>query len=297
MTMITETSQPLSQRRRSQGGNLTFGRILNSEWIKLRTLRSTVWCYVIIVALTVLLGLLIAVAQRESATALTHDAQQAAWLQSATLGINFSQLVVGVLGALVITGEYSTGMIRSTFAAVPARIPAILAKALVFGVSTFVISFVGLLGAALVTAPILSGKGITADFGDGAVWLALLGGAAYLALIGLIALGIGLVIRSSAGGIAAALGLVLVVPIIFQVLAGVTSAKWPSDVAAFLPSQAGGKLFAYPSGTVTTTLRGQAAAATSAGIDLSSWQALLVLAGWVLVVLVVGCVLLKRRDA
>ena len=275
--------------------------VVKAEWIKLRSLRSTLWCYVIIVLLTVLLGLLIAGTYRQPAVALSHDGQQAAWLQAATLGINFSQLVVGVLGALVITGEYGTGMVRSTFAAVPTRLPAIFAKAIVFGVTTFVVSLVALVAAALVTAPILGGKGVTADFGDGQIWLSLVGGAGYLALIGLLALGIGLIIRSSAGGIAAALGLVLVVPIIFTVLRGVTDSDWPGNVSAFLPSSAGDKLFAYP-GVVAAAATpgpggGAAAVATTTGVDLSSWQALLVLLGWVAVALVIGSVLVKRRDA
>ena len=172
--------------------------------------------------------------------------QQSTWVTVSTLGIGFAQLVSAVLGALVITGEYGTGMIRSTFAAVPKRLPAIVAKALVFGVTTFVIALLGLVITALVTAPLLPAKGITPDFGDGSVWLALVGGAGYVALIGLLAFGIGLIIRSSAGGIAAALGLVLVVPTILQVLAAVTRADWPANIAAFLPASAGGKLYAYP---------------------------------------------------
>ena len=280
--------------------HLTFAGILDSEWIKLRTLRSTFWCYVIIVALTVLLGLLIASAIRSPDTALSHAEQQSTWMSAATLGINFSQLVVGVLGALVITGEYGTGMIRSTFTAVPKRLPALFAKAIVFGVTTFVVAFISLVIAALVTAPLLANKGVTADFGDGQVWLTLLGGAGYLALIGLMSLAIGLLIRASAGGIAAALGLVLVVPIILSIIARVTQADWASNIAAYLPSNAGGKLFAYPSDAVATlpTRPGAAAsAAATSTVDLTSWQGLLVLVAWFVVLFVVGLVLLKRRDA
>ncbi len=284
---------------------LSFGGVLRSEWIKLRTLRSTLWCYVIIVLLTIGLGLLIAGAlPAPTGTGTpTHDVQQSTWVTVSTLGIGFAQLVSAVLGALVITGEYGTGMIRSTFAAVPKRLPAIVAKALVFGVTTFVVALVGLVAAALVTAPLLPGKGITPDFGDGNVWLALVGGAGYTALIGLLAFGIGLAIRSSAASIAAALGLVLVVPTILQVLAAVTRADWPANIAAFLPSSAGGKLYAYP-GAAAESLApdrpgGAASAAASAAntITLDSWQGLLVLLGWVVVAFIVGAILVKRRDA
>ena len=278
------------------GSGLTFAGVLHSEWIKLRTLRSTLWCYVLIVLLTVGLALLIAAAEgstRPGAAAttpvtLSAAAQQAAWIRDATLGINFSQLVVAVLGALVITGEYGTGMIRSSFAAVPARLSVVIAKALVFGVSTFVVSLFSLVVAAFVILPVLSGHDITPDVGDGAAWLALIGGAGYLALVGVIALGIGLLVRSSAAGIAASVGLLLVVPIILRVVASVTSAVWPGNVASFLPSEAGGTLYAYP---VT------APAAASGVVVLDSWASLAVLVGWAVVVLVIGCVLVKRRDA
>ncbi|MEO6116484.1 MAG: ABC transporter permease [Pseudolysinimonas sp.] len=285
---------------------LTFGGVLRSEWIKLRTLRSTLWCYVIIVILTIGLGLLIASAlpvPKAGTPVATHDVQQSTWVTVSTLGIAFAQLVSAVLGALVITGEYGTGMIRSTFAAVPKRLPAVAAKALVFAVTTFVVALVGLVITAVVTAPLLPGKGITADFSDGKVWLALVGGAGYVALIGLLAFGIGLIIRSSAAGIAAALGLVLVVPTILQVVASVTRADWPANIAAFLPSSAGGKLYAYQ-GAASESLApsrpgGAASAAASAAntITLDSWQALLVLLGWVVVAFVVGAILVKRRDA
>ncbi|MEP6844000.1 MAG: ABC transporter permease subunit [Pseudolysinimonas sp.] len=288
--------------------NLSFGGELRSEWIKLRTLRSTLWCYVIIVVLTIGLGLLIASALpvptgAAASTTATHDVQQSTWVTVSTLGISFAQLVSAVLGALVITGEYGTGMIRSTFAAVPKRLPAVVAKALVFGVTTFLVSLVALVATALVTAPLLPAKNITPDFGDGKIWLALVGGAGYVALIGLLAFGIGLIIRNSAGGIAAALGLVLVVPTIFQVLSLVTRAEWPANIAAFLPSSAGAKLYAYP-GAVAESLapsRPGSPAATAASavntITLDSWQGLLVLLGWVVVAFIIGAILVKRRDA
>jgi len=283
-------------------GTLSFGGVMRSEWIKLRSLRSTLWCYLIIVLLTVGLGLLIAGSLQDPASgakAATHDVQQSTWVTVATLGIAFAQLVSAVLGALVITGEYGTGMIRSTFAAVPKRLPAIVAKALVFGVTSFIVALVGLVITAVVTAPLLPAKGITPDFGDGKVWLALVGGAGYIALIGLLALGIGLIIRSSAGGIAAALGLVLVVPLILQILSRVTRADWPANIAAFLPSNAGGKLYEYQGAVAESLAPGRPGAAASAAntITLDSWQALLVLLGWVVAAMVVGAILVKRRDA
>ncbi len=285
------------------GPGVGFAGILRSEWIKLRTVRSTLWCYVSIVVLTVGLGALLAVALPASSTAgatATATAQQSTWLTVTTLGVNFAQLIIAVLGALVITGEYGTGMIRSTFVAVPTRLPALAAKILVFGVATFVVSLLALVATALITAPLLPGRGIHPDLGDGAIWVALVGAAGYLTLIGCLSLAIGTILRSTAGSIAAALGLVLVVPIILRVLANLTQAQWAANVDVFLPSNAGGRLFAYPdtTSTVLTPPAGTPNAATTVStIVLDPWQGLLVLAAWFIVALVVGAVLLKRRDA
>jgi len=266
---------------------LSFGGVLHSEWIKLHSLRSTLWCYLFTVVVMIGFGFLLA-SVYSSDVPLTEAAQQGVWVQVATIGINFGQLIVAVLGALVITGEFGTGMIRSTFAAVPKRFPALLAKVLVFGVTTFVISLIAVAGTAALTAPVLPARGVQPDFGDSAVWLACVGGAGYLALIGVMSLGIGTIIRSSAGGIAASLGLILVIPIILRVIAGVTNTQWPLNILAFLPSEAGARMFAYtvdepppPPDTIT----------------LEPWQGLLVLAGWFLAAFVGGAILLQRRDA
>jgi ABC-2 type transport system permease protein len=270
---------------------LSFGGILRSEWIKLRTVRSTNWCYLIIIVLTVGLGYLVAgtIPTPSGAGAGSHAAQQAAWVQAATIGVSFSQLVSAVLGALVITSEYGTGMIRSTITAVPTRLPALVAKVLVFGVTTFVVALVSLTATALLVAPLLSAKGIHPDFGDPAVWLAIVGGAGFLALIGVLSLSLGAIIRNSAGGIATSLGLILVLPIVLSILTAVTQANWARNLESFLPSGAGGRMYAYVSGTET---------AMPAGIVvLEPWQGFLVLAGWFVVLFFVASTLFKRRDA
>ncbi|MCU1513996.1 MAG: hypothetical protein JWO10_1086 [Microbacteriaceae bacterium] len=275
---------------------VSFAGILNSEFIKLRSLRSTLWCYLITVVVMIGLALLLAASSRAGAGpggsgpggAAAALPGQAAWLQVTTPGIGLAQLVVAVLGALVITGEYGTGMIRSTFAAVPTRIPAIVAKAIVFGVTTFVVSLVALIAAALLTAPFMPDKGVTPDFGDPHVWWALLGGAGYLALVGLLSFSIGAIIRNSAGGIAAALGLILVVPTIVSIFAAVTQAEWVRNLGAFLPSDAGARMYAYVTG---------AAVKASDLIVLTPWQGALVLGAWIVVLFLVAALLVKRRDA
>jgi ABC-2 type transport system permease protein len=278
--------------RPSASYRLTFGGILRSEWIKLRTVRSTNWCYLIIVVLTIGLGFLVAAAV--PTTAFGADSgdsatQQSTWMQMTTLGVSFGELVSAVLGTLVITGEYGTGMIRSTVTAVPTRIPALIAKALVFGVTTFVVGLVSLVATALLTAPVLAAKGIHPDFGDAGVWLAIVGAAGFLALIGVLALSIGAIIRNSAGGIATSLGLILVLPGALGILSVITQADWPRNLATFLPGEAGGRMYAYVSGATPGVANGI--------VVLEPWQGFLVLAGWFVVLFVGASVLFKRRDA
>lgn len=269
------------------GSHLTFVGTLRSEWIKLRTVRSSVWCYAIIIVLTVAFGILLAnTFSTPPGAELAANDQQVLALQVSTLSIGFSQLVASVLGVLVISGEYGTGMIRSTLTAVPRRTPALIAKAVVFGVVTFVVALVGIAVTALVTSPMLPGVGIEPDLGDAHYLLALGGGALYLALIGVMSLALGAIIRNSAGGIAASLGLLLVLPTVLQIFAAITNASWAVNLGAFLPSSAGEKLYSYAAeGNVTEGL-----------VSLSSLQGGLVLTAWTVVLMVVAGVLIKRRD-
>ncbi|MGN6741953.1 MAG: ABC transporter permease subunit [Amnibacterium sp.] len=283
---------------RLAGARLTVPRVVRSEWIKLRTLRSTWWCAALIVVLPVLFGLLVAPFLDRGGATLTTTAQDAATVGVATVGTNFTQLIAAVLGVLVISGEYGTGMIRSTFTAVPTRLPAVLAKLVVLAALIFVL---GLVAAALTlaaTAGILTQHGVTLRLGEAAVWMPIVGSAAYLALVAMLAFAIGALVRNTAGGIAASIGLLLVLPILLGVAIGLTSATWLENVNALLPSAAGGQLHTYAAPAGATTFGpGSRAAAPAADIVLNRWGGLAVLAGWILVALVPALVLIRTRDA
>jgi ABC-2 type transport system permease protein len=276
------------QSARRRAIRLSFRGILVSELIKLWTLRSTVWCCAIVVALAFGIGLLAAVTIGSGQGTIPDATQQSLAVNAATIGIQFSQLVLSVLGVLVISGEYATGMTRSTLTAVPKRIPALLGKAIVLAVTAFALGLVTMYGSALVGLPFLSNSGIHTNFADSKVDLALLGGATYLALVALMAFGIGAIIRSTAGGIAASLGLLLVLPTMLLILGGVTQATWVQNVAAFLPTNAGGHLFAYSSDGSTSAPGIISLDATSGGLVLVAWAA---------VAIAIAAVLLRRRDA
>jgi ABC-2 type transport system permease protein len=266
---------------------LSFPGVLRSEWIKLRTLRSTWWCAGVIVGLSVLFGVLVGLAV-PGGTRLPTAQQDALAVQVLTLGVNFTQLVAAVLGVLVISGEYGTGMIRSTFAAVPRRIPAVVAKLLVLTVAVLVVGLISSALTALASAPLLGAHGIGLA-PDAGLWLPVLGGSVYLTLIAALAFAIGALIRNSAGGIATALGLLLVAPIVVNLAAALTRATWLQSVAAVLPSNAGAQLSTYASPA------GPGFGASDA-LVLNGWAGFGVLIAWIAVFLVPALVLVRRRD-
>ncbi|WP_108251866.1 ABC transporter permease [Planctomonas deserti] len=255
--------------------------ILRSEWIKLRSVRSTVWSYAIIVVVSFAIALLLAATIDFDGAAPPAEMQTSIVLQASTFGIYFGQLIVGVLGVLTISGEYSTGMIRSTLTAVPKRLPALAAKALVLFVTTFVVGLISVFGSLLIASPLLAASGVEADYGDGALIGNLLLAALYLALVAVFALGLGTILRSSAGGIAASLGTILLLPTIVSLIAALTQAEWANDLMPYLFANAG-------TGMYTPSLGGE-------GLDQG--QNTLVVLAWVAVSLVGGALLLKRRDA
>ncbi len=274
----------------AQRGKLTFGGLLVSEWIKLTTVRSTVWSLAILVLISVGLGLLIATfleagdagaAGGPGGPGSPADAAAAAatdWaLTSATAGMSMASLVAAILGALNVTSEYSTGMIRSSLAAVPKRLPVLFAKAVVLALVTFGVGLITLFGTYLIVTPILEGKGFEAHLDDPQTVIALIGGAAYLAIVAVFSLGLGTIIRSGAGAIAAAVGVLLILPPLFLLV----PLEWLHDLAPYLLSSAGGQMHTIPTGST----------------DVEGWVAVIVSVAWAVVSLVVAAVLLKRRDA
>ncbi|MFD2792422.1 ABC transporter permease [Promicromonospora vindobonensis] len=272
-------------------GDLDFGGVIRSEWVKFRSVRSTWWVYAILLTVTVGIG-----AQMSSSLSFdgmpgvpTQDAIQDMAVYAVTVSTDFGALIVGVLGVIVIAGEYGTGMIQSTVTAVPRRLPVLLAKALVLAVATFVVSAVTFAITVPVSVWLLEGSGVAVRLDDPQYWIALLGGAGYLVLVGLIAFSIGAVLRSTAGGIGATFGLLLVAPLVANFLP--TGAQ---NIAILFPSVAGDLLMSYPTEQSWVDL-----AAPTAVSDwiTEPWQAGLTLIAWAAVLFTAAAVLLKQRDA
>ena len=166
-------------------------------------------------------------------------------------GIFLAQLAVGVLGVLVIASEYATGQIRATFGATPQRNLVLAAKVLVFIVVVFVVGLVACFSAFFIGQAILGGSSRlhNASLGDPGAFRAVIGGAMYLAVIGALGIGLGTILRRTAGAIAALVGLLLILPILVNFL----PSPWNTDISKYLPLSAGNNVF-HTAATASTDL-------------------------------------------
>jgi ABC-2 type transport system permease protein len=270
--------------------NVTFWRVLRSEWIKLWTLRSTWWTLgstvVVMVGFALMMALIVQLVGNEMEGASPEDQAAMGMLGGpmvVSAGFDMAALVVAVLGALMITGEYSTGMIRSTFAAVPGRLPAFFGKAVVLAGVTVVLIAVSLALSWLVTYPLLNSNDATVDFGDGTQVRSLLGVVLYVTLVALFALGLGALLRHTAGAIFTVVAIFLVVPTILQIATFAASQlEWVGVVNKLLPSVAGAQI--TPNAGAFADV-------------LDPWVGISVLAGYTVLVLAGAAARLKFQDA
>ncbi|QDB78334.1 ABC transporter permease [Georgenia sp. 311] len=265
---------------------VTFPRVLTSEWLKFWSLRSTYWTLGATLVSMVLICLLLAFGASQSADA-GFDTGLDGQTVIATSYI-MAQLVVAVLGVLMITGEYSTGMIRSTFAAVPSRVPALVAKAIVIAVVAFVVGVLGVILSYVLTMPLLGDVGGAADLGDPVTLRIFWGTGLYLAAVGLFGLALGALLRHSAGALAAVLGILLLLPVIVQL--AMSPLEWLRDAYPYLPTTAGERIVAVDSPGMEMQ---------TAGLPplLEPWAGLGVFAIYIAVALLAAAVLMRRRDA
>ncbi|MGC0419559.1 ABC transporter permease [Embleya sp. AB8] len=259
-------------------GKVTFARVLHAEWIKLRSLRSTLWVLAAAVFVVIALGLL--ATSRTGAhwpNMSADDKERFSAPNTSLAGFYLAQLAIGVLGVLVITGEYATGSIRATISAVPHRLPVLWAKTLVFGAVTFVLMLATCLIAFLSGQAVLSPEHGGVSLGDPGVPRVVIGVIVYLTLTGILAVGIGAIVRNAAGGIAIVFGLLLVLPQVASAL----PVDWQHHIVKYLPSEAGQ--------AITRWHLSEHALSPGAGITVFALYAAATLA--------VAAVLLRRRDA
>lgn len=251
---------------------------LRAEWTKLRSVRSTVWTLLATVALAVGFGALIATSQMSSWDTL-GDAERLRFdpTSFSLSGLFLAQLAVGVLGVLVVTSEYATGQIRATLSATPQRLTVLAAKAVTFTAVVLVTGLVASFAAFWTGQGVFASKGLAASLGDPGVLRAVVGGALYLAGIGLLGVGIGAIVRRTAGAVATLVALLFILPLV----TGFLPSSFQEAVGKYFPAQAGMAVF-----NVVSDPRA-----------LSPWVGYGVLLAYGAVSLVIGALLLLRRDA
>ena len=255
--------------------------VARSEWTKIRSLRSTYWTFMVTAGLTIGLGSLFSLGRTSGPSSgrdpLTANFNAAGFAFNAMF---LSQLAIGVLGVLIITAEYSSGMIRTSFTAVPQRGSLLAVKATVFALVTFVLAALTAFATFFASQAILNrgtlnlGVSITSPHALRIV----IGAALYLTVCSLLGVALGALLRSTAAAVTALAGLLFILPILMNFL----PVSWHRDaIAQWLPSNAGIQIIEK----------------TTQPLQLSPWVGLAVFAGWVVLAFAAALVLLWRRDA
>jgi len=263
---------------------LSFARVMRSEFIKITSLRSTVGLLLAIVVLglgtSAILGLTIKDAGLPGASSVGF------MLDQVTIGtVLFGQLIAGVLGVLVISAEYSSGTIQTTLIAVPSRLAVLFAKAIVLFLTVTAAASVALFGSWAVTYPMLAAYGLEIGLTAPGVVLALGGGAVYVGFAAVLGLGLGVLLRSVAAGVATVISVILLLPVVLSVL---PAGELVRNLHLLSMSKAGDAM--------SSTADGAAFVDLTAGY-VSPTAGFLVAAAWAAVFLTLGAVRLRRRDA
>ncbi|MDR3202035.1 MAG: ABC transporter permease [Bifidobacteriaceae bacterium] len=268
----------------ARGPRLTFGGVVRSEWIKLRSLRSTWWTIgAMMAAMTGLVALLGANVESSIVeTTAEMEAQNPAEV-AATLLPDLTATMLGAMGVifmvvlsvLAVAGEYASGSIRATLTAVPRRLPVLAAKTVVVGSVTLAAAAATTAVASGVGWAVMSARGIELGLSPTS-WRMLAGGVLYTVAMSLLALGVGAIARSAAGGISITLGVLFALPLLAQLLP-----ESLRGVADWLPDQAGRQVFTVIPDPATG----------------GAWGGFGVLLAWTALSLGVAAYLLRRRDA
>lgn len=241
MTAQTPATLPSSKApdaltRRPDKFRPLLADIAHSEWVKFRTVRSTRWTLLFTVLGMLAAGAALCGAYVKHYESLTASAKASFDPAAYSLsGFFIGQLAIGTLGILIITSEYTTGSIRTTFAAAPQRGMVFAAKAVVSAVVTAVLGIGSSFGAFFIGQAFLAKQHIETHIGSPGVLRSIIGTALYLSVVGLLAFGLGVLIRRTAGALATFVGLLLIVPFFVQTLPSASQ----SAFAKYLPSDAG----------------------------------------------------------
>jgi ABC-2 type transport system permease protein len=280
MSAIAETPpQTLPIPARTYEGRVTLAHVIRAEWTKLWTLRSTRWSLLVSFIAMAGLGPLVAAVQMSRWGQLSlHDRLTYDSINTALGGYHLAQLTIGVLGVLVISGEYTTGMIRSSLMAVPRRLPVLWAKILVFAVVTFVLMLLASLISFFAVQAIVTQHHVQHGIGDAGALRTVVGGALYLTVLAVMCVGIGGILRNTAAGIATFVALLFVLP----------------GISAILPTSVNDAISPYLPLSAGTTVASHSFDNTH---HLAVWAGFALFCGYTLIAAVGAAISLVRRDA
>lgn len=260
--------------RAGSTSKVTFPKIVRSEWLKFRTARANVYAIVGAAAAAIGLGALFSslAGSDDGPGRLAQDA-----LSLSLGGFQLSQIIIAILGVALVAGEYQTGLIRSWFAAAPDRLRILAAKVTVYGGIVFAVSLVAAVLAFLAGQALLPAGWEALTLTSDGVGQALVGTAFYAACIGIIGLGLGFLLRSTAAGAGAVVSILMIAPLL----------------VSLLPDSIGD-----PLGKILPSNAASAVQGVSSNVELlSAGGGIAVLLGWVVVIVGAAAISLKRRDA
>jgi len=285
---MTVTAQAAGSQRASarpaSAGRAGFGGTLRSEFTKIRSVRSTYWTLLAMIVITIGISALLSWGRiqdyaSQPAVVQAHEALRIRprATEFSMFGLILGQLVIAVLGALTITSEYSTGMIRTSLTVMPRRGTVYAAKAVVFTAVALVAGLVTSFGSYFIGQAIFATHHLNSSLGQPGVLRAVIGGGLFLAVCGLLSYGIGALLRSTAGAITASVALLFVL----FVLSGFLPSSWAEHVDKWIPFNAGGAIWENLSGTSM----------------FSPWVGFAVFCAYAAIAVVAGGILFRTRDA
>jgi ABC-type transport system involved in multi-copper enzyme maturation permease subunit len=219
---------------------VTQARVLRSEWTKFRSLRSTVWT--LLIALVLMIGIGAAFSAVNASQYHTFDLAQKASFDAVSVslaGTAFAVIAFGVLGVLMMSGEYSTGMIRSSLTVVPRRLPVLWAKLAVFAMAAFTASLAASFASFWLGQALLSGHHLGVSITAPGALRSIIGAALYITVGGLVGVALGALLRNTAAGIATFAGAFFILPPLADLLPSSVS----DHLTQYLPSNAGSALW------------------------------------------------------
>jgi ABC-2 type transport system permease protein len=258
---------------------VTQGRVVRSEWIKFRSLRSTVNTLLVAVVLMIGIGALFsAVTASQYHTFSVADKATFSAISTSLTGISFAVIAFGVLGVLLMSGEYSTGMIRASLTAVPRRLPVLWGKLAVFAGAIFSTALVASFISFLVGQALLSGHHLSVAITAPGALRSVIGAALYVTVAGMIGIALGALLRNTAAGISTFVGVFFVIP----PLTGLLPASVSDHLTQYLPSNAGEALWGGTHGVQSA---------------LSPWTGFALLCGYAVILIAAAAWRLRSADA